>query len=144
MTVAQRLKPGSDWGLGSVEVSPPSASNESGIRRLANTKDGLVTQPLESIFTVPDVLKYAERTHGDRPAFGYRDIVTMVEEEKEVEKVVDGQKVKEKKKWKYFQLSGYHYINYVQVKDYADEVGAGLIELGVQKDDVFNIYAQTR
>lgn len=144
MTATQRLKPGQDWGLGSVEVSPPAAAGESGIRRLANTKESLVTQPLESIFTVPDVIKYAERTHGDRPAYGYRDIVRVVEEEKEVEKVVDGKSVKEKKKWKYFQLSDYKFASFADIAKTVREVAGGLLELGVEKNEVVNIYAATR
>ena len=122
----------------------PARKGETPTRRNAVHKDKLVTHPHGGIETVPDILAYAARTHGTRDAMGWRDVVDIHEEEKEVKKTVGGKEVKEKKKWKYFQLSGYHYINYVQVKDYADEVGAGLIELGVQKDDVFNIYSQTR
>ncbi|VDB92208.1 unnamed protein product [Peniophora sp. CBMAI 1063] len=143
MTIAQRLKPGQDWGKGSVEISPPAQDGESGIRRLANTKEGLVTQPLESIFTVPDVLRYAERTHGDRPAFGYRDVVQMVEEVKEVEKMVDGKSVKEMKKWKYFQLSDYKFASFIDIAKTVREVAGGLLELGVEKNEVVNIYAAT-
>ena len=117
---------------------------ETPMRRNAVHKDALVTHPYcGGIDTVPDVLAYAARTHGTRNAMGWRDVVTMHEEEKDVKKTVGGKEVVEKKKWKYFELSGYKYINYVEVKERADEVAAGLIELGVQKDDVFNIYSQT-
>ncbi|KAI0032135.1 long-chain-fatty-acid-CoA-ligase [Vararia minispora EC-137] len=137
------LKPGENWGKGSVEVVPPQAAGESGIRRLAKTAAKLVTQPLESIKTVPDVLNYAERTHGDRRAYGYRDVVQMVEEEKEVKKMVGGKEVSEMKKWRYFQLSDYKFISFIDLKKAVVEVAGGLLELGLQKGEVVNIYAQT-
>jgi long-chain acyl-CoA synthetase len=139
-----RLKPGDDWGLGSVEISKPTVDGESGVRRLHRTQDLLVTQPLESIFTVPDVLDYAVNKHGNRKAYGYRDIVKMVEEEKEVTKTVDGQERKEMKTWKYFQLSDYMYYTFAQIKEHAVEVSGGLLDLGVKKDEIVNIYAPTK
>ncbi|KAF8170269.1 hypothetical protein K438DRAFT_1982789 [Mycena galopus ATCC 62051] len=65
------------------------------------------------------------------------------EEEKEVKKTVDGKEKIEKKKWKYFELSGYKYLNYVQLKERIGEVARGLIGLGIGTEDVFNIYAAT-
>lgn len=131
------------WGKGSVEVGPEATQGESRVRRLAKTADTLITQPVNGIHTVYDVLAYAARTHGTRKAFGYRDIVKMVEEEKEVKKMVDGKEVTEKKTWKYFQLSDYKYYSFVEVKEIVSEVARGLLELGLQKDDVLNIYAAT-
>lgn len=132
------------WGEGSVEVGPPAKPGESRIRRLAKTADRLITQPLESIHTVHDILEYAARTHGNRNAFGYRDVEKMVEEEKEVTKNVGGKEVKEKKTWKYFQLSDYRYVSFTELRGIVGEVARGLIELGVGKGEVLNIYAQTR
>jgi hypothetical protein len=137
------LGPNESWGKGSVEISPPTQPGESGIRRLEKTHDRLVTAPMEGISTVHDVLLYASRTHGERHAYGYRDIVDIIEEQKEVTKTVGGNEVKETKTWKYFHLSEYKYISFVELKNIASEVSRGLLKLGVQKDDVFNIYAQT-
>ncbi|KAI0076872.1 acetyl-CoA synthetase-like protein [Panus rudis PR-1116 ss-1] len=131
------------FGKGSVEIGPDAPAGESRIRRLAIAKDKLVTQPFEGIDTVYDVLLYAARTHGTRDAFGYRDIIDVHEEEKEVTKVVGGKEVKEKKKWKYFQLSDYKYHSFVDVKDIALEVAKGLVALGITKDDILNVYAGT-
>lgn len=138
-----RLKPNESWGKGSVEIGPAASSGESRVRRLEKTHDRLVTAPMEGINTVHDVLCYASRTHGERKAFGYRDIINIIEEQKEVTKTVGGQGVKETKTWKYFQLSDYKYISYVELKSVVSEVARGLLKLGVQKNDVFNIYAQT-
>ena len=118
--------------------------SESNVRRLAITADKLVTQPFEGINTVYDILSYAARTHGNKNAVGWRDIVDIHEEEKEVIKVVSGKEVKELKKWKYFQLSDYKYLTFQETQKAVLEIARGLIELGVGTDDVFNIYAQTR
>lgn len=132
------------WGVGSIEVGPPAAPGESRIRRLAKTADRLISQPLESIHTVHDILTYAARTHGSRNVFGYREVEKMVEEEKEVKKMVGGKETTEKKVWKYFQLSGYRYVSFNELRGTVGEVARGLIELGVAKGEVLNIYAQTR
>ena len=87
---------------------------------------------------------YAARTHGTKDAYGYRDVVEIHEEEKEVKKVVGGKEVTEKKIWKYFQLSDYKYLSFQQVKDAAIEIAGGFLKLGVQKTDVVNVYAATR
>ncbi|TFK36168.1 long-chain-fatty-acid-CoA-ligase [Crucibulum laeve] len=134
-------KPGY-YGEGSIEVTPPTSSTEGPIRRCSLSKDGLVTQPFAGIDTVADIIAYAARTHGTRPALGWRDIIKM-HEEKEVKKVVEGKEVIEKKKWKYFELSAYKYLSFVEVKQAVDEIARALVDLGVGKGDVFNVYAQT-
>ena len=131
------------YGEGSVEVSS-SLQGESPIRRCTLSKDKLVTQPFEGVDTVADIISYSARTHGNRKALGWRDIIQVVEEEKEVTKVVDGKEVTQKKLWKYFELSDYKYLSYVELKEAISEVSRGLIDLGITKDDVFNVYAQTR
>jgi hypothetical protein len=99
---------------------------------------------MEGINTVYDVLLHASRTHGERKAYSYRDILDTIEEQKEVTKIVGGNEVKETKTWKYFHLSDYKYISYLEFKTCVSEVARGLLKLDVKKGDVFNIYAQTR
>ncbi|KAF9257898.1 long-chain-fatty-acid-CoA-ligase [Marasmius fiardii PR-910] len=135
-------KPGY-YGKGSVEVSPPATSNEGPIRRLAITSDKLITQPFEGIDTVYDIIPYAARTHGTRKAMGWRNVVDVHEEEKEVKKNVGGKEVTEKKKWKYFELSDYQYINYIELQDAVSEISRGLVALGITSDHIFNVYSQT-
>ena len=140
------LPPNESWGKGSVEIDTDStpAEGESRVRRLEKTKDRLVTGPMEGINTVHDVLLHASRVHGERNAYGFRDIINTVEEQKEVTKMVGGKEVKETKTWKYFHLSEYNFISYFEFKSRVSEVSRGLVKLGVEKNDVFNIYAQTR
>ncbi|KAF9491115.1 long-chain-fatty-acid-CoA-ligase [Pleurotus eryngii] len=131
------------YGAGSVEVSPATGENDGPIRRLAITSGTLVTQPIEGIETVHDIMSYAGRTHGTKRAMGWRDIVDVHEEEKEVTKFIAGKETKEIKKWKYFQLSDYKYYNYIELKDAVSELARGLVHLGVTKDHILNVYAQT-
>jgi len=142
-TIMPRLDPNRFGKVGSVEVGPESVQGETRIRRNVLTKDRLVTQPWEGIDTVYDVLMYAARTHGAKDAYGTRDIIATHEEEKEVKKVVGGKEITEKKTWKYFELSDYKYLSFIQVKEAALEVAGGFLELGIQKSDVVNIYAGT-
>ncbi|KAJ7718927.1 hypothetical protein B0H16DRAFT_1475282 [Mycena metata] len=101
-------------------------------------------EPFAGIDTVYDVLQYVAKTHDTCDALGWCDIVDIHEEAKEVTKTVDGKEVKETKKWKYFQLSGYKYITYIGLKDQVNEIVRGLVDLGLTTDDVCNIYAATR
>lgn len=142
MPRVQTLRPGY-YGEGSVEVAPPT-DGQGGIRRFAITKDELVTRPVDGVNTVFDIVEYAARTHGSRNALGWRDVIRTHEEEKEVTKTVDGKEVKEKKKWKYFELSDYKYHTFVEVKEIVSEIAGALLELGIGAGEVFNVYAQTR
>jgi long-chain acyl-CoA synthetase len=75
---------------------------------------------------------------------GWRDVLDVIEEEKEVTKTIDGKETKEMKKWKYFKLGSYQYVTYVEVKERAHDIGKALLELGIEKGAVWNIYAATR
>ncbi|KAG6853150.1 hypothetical protein C0991_006557 [Blastosporella zonata] len=141
MSRVRTSKPGF-YGSGSVEIAP-AAEGEGPIRRCTLSRERLVTQPFEGIDTVYDIVSYAARTHGARNAVGWRDVINIIEEEKDVTKVVDGKEVTEKKKWKYFQLSDYKYLTFVDVKEAVSEIARGLVELGVSSDHVLNVYAQT-
>lgn len=129
------------FGKGSVVVATDDGSP---VRRLAITADNLVTQPFEGIDIIPDVIDYAARTHGTKDAVGWRDIVGIHEEEKEVTKTVNGKEVTEKKIWKYFQLSDYKYLSFLDVQERVSALARGLLHHQITKEDIFNIYAQTR
>ena len=128
--------------IGSVEITPPT-TNESPIRRCASSDDQLLTSPHEGIDTVTDVLYYTAREYGSRKAFGWRDIIKTHVEEKEVQKTIGGKTITEMRKWTHFELSGYKWIDYIQMKEYAIDVAKGLVELGMRPSQIFNIYAET-
>ena len=130
--------------VGSVAIEENPKPGETATRRNARTKESLVTQPADGVDTIVDVLRFAERKHGKKNAIGWRDIIKVHDEEKEVKKTVNGQEVTEKKIWKYFELSPYKYMSFTELVEAVDEVAVGLINIGLEKGSTFNIYAQTR
>lgn len=134
-----------DFGPGSVEIGPEPKQGEGKIRRNYVVAEGdLATRPMDGIDTVYDVLAYVDRTYGSKDAIGWRDIVKTHVEEKEITKVVGGKEVKEKKKWSYFELSGFKYLSFTDLRKNSEAIGRGLADLGLKKGNVFNIYASTR
>ncbi|PPR07077.1 hypothetical protein CVT24_010978 [Panaeolus cyanescens] len=132
------------FGAGSVEVAPPAGANEGGIRRLAISSTKLVESPAPGVFTIPDLVDYAVKKYGERySAVAWRDVIRIHEEQKEVVKVVAGKEVKETKVWKLAELGPYQFINYVEFDKKIKSVAAGLIQLGIKKEHVVNIYSQT-
>ncbi|KAG5730358.1 Long-chain-fatty-acid--CoA ligase 2 [Termitomyces sp. T112] len=136
------VKPGY-FGKGSVQVAPPSSPDEGGTRRLAITCETLITQPTDGVVTVYDVLQYSARVHGSHRALGWRDVIRVHEEKKEVKKVFGDKEVVEMKTWKYFQLSDYKYISFIEFEEMVAHVARALVDLGFTTDHIFNIYAQT-
>ncbi|PVF94705.1 acetyl-CoA synthetase-like protein [Serendipita vermifera] len=130
-------------GPGSVWISEPASPNESGIRRAAHQKDELISEPAPGVNTVSEFLDYIARVHGEKPCMGWREVVDVIEEKKEVTKTIDGKVVKETKKWDYFKLGGYQYVSYTEVRERAHNIAKALLELGVEKGDTWNIYATT-
>ncbi|KAJ7029571.1 hypothetical protein C8F04DRAFT_1398352 [Mycena alexandri] len=76
-------------------------------------------EPFPGIDTVFDMLQYVAKTHGTRDALGWRDIVNVHEEAKEVTKTVD------------------------EKEEQVEEMARGLVDFGLTTDDVLNIYAAT-
>ncbi|KAF8153442.1 long-chain-fatty-acid-CoA-ligase [Crassisporium funariophilum] len=133
------------FGLGSVEISPPTlGSEEGGTRRLVITANELLTQPHPSVHTIPDVVSYAVRTYGERyNAVGWRDVVKVHDETREIVRKVGDEDVIETKQWKLYELTEYKFLNFVQFHHAIEEVRIGLVKLGIEKGDVVNVYSQT-
>lgn len=122
------------FGEGSVSVGPANPG-EGPPRRCAITAEALVTAPFKGIETTYDVVEHTARTHRHKRAFGHREIIAIHEEKK----IVDGKE----KIWKYFELSEYKYISFVEVKEQVDAIAKGLLELGIEEGQVWNVYSQT-
>jgi len=126
----------------SVEVSKANPG-EGAIRRCALSPDELLTIPEEGTETLYDSLERSARLFSVSKALGWRDTIKVHDVEKEITKNVDGKEVKEKKNWKYFELTDYKYMNFTDVEREAKELGAGLKHLGLDKSTRFNIFAST-
>jgi long-chain acyl-CoA synthetase len=123
-----------------------STSTDGKIRRsyMLPFGDPLLTSPHKTVKTLYDILLYGSREFpADRPLFGSRKVLRIVEEEKEVTKIIGGVEKKEMKTWFYQELSPYQWISYLDVLNMAIEIGAGLVSLGMRKHDKVTIFHST-
>ncbi|KAE8257679.1 hypothetical protein A4X13_0g2193 [Tilletia indica] len=127
----------------SVEVGPEAPKGEGRIRRSFLSVDKLATTPTPDITTMVDLFSSSLKNYPNQPVMGWRDIVRTHEEEKEITKVVDGQEVKDKKRWTLYELGNYQYMTYTQLDQKIKHTSSGLAHLGLGPDTRFNIYAST-
>ncbi|KAI8974355.1 hypothetical protein BDB01DRAFT_807139 [Pilobolus umbonatus] len=125
-----------------VEVGPEQP-NGGRVRRSALSPDKLLETPAYNVRTLYDVLANSAENYPDRRGFGFRKLEKMIEEEKEVKKIIDGEEVIETKKWSYFQLSQYNYFTYKEASRLCHDIGAGLIKLGLKEHDKVEIFSPT-
>ncbi|KAI8329871.1 hypothetical protein BC941DRAFT_476056 [Chlamydoabsidia padenii] len=116
---------------------------ETETRRSVISPHNLVSTPAPDVATLHDLLLYSANTYPDRNGFGYRQLEHTFQEEKEVTTKVNGELVTEKKRWTFFQLSGYHYYTYQQALEKTIALGAGLKQLGLGKNDKLHFFAST-
>lgn len=109
-----------------------------------SAKDGLVTRPSEDVGTIWDNVRRAADKFGNAKALGSRKLIKTHTENKKVKKVVDGQEKEVDKAWTYFELSGYHYMSYVEYEKQVRQCGSGLRHLGMEKDDKLHLFGGTR
>ncbi|CAG8571996.1 4706_t:CDS:2, partial [Dentiscutata heterogama] len=116
---------------------------ETPVRRSLFSPNQLLDTPSEGIKTLYDVLQHSVKTYNTKQAMGYREVISIIEEEKEVTKIVGGAETKEKKIWKYFHMSPYNYLTFADVDEETKLIGSGLAKLGLQPDSKFTIYSTT-
>ncbi|KAJ3058860.1 long-chain fatty acid-CoA ligase, partial [Podochytrium sp. JEL0797] len=128
----------------SVEVPGTATDLSTAIRRSVLSPHQLTERPAANITTVYDILVNGANVYGSKDALGARSIVNTIEEEKEViKKLPGGGESKEIKKWKYFELSGYSWLSFSQIKELAVSYGCGLRALGLNPTDKITLFAET-
>ncbi|KAG0099025.1 long-chain fatty acid-CoA ligase [Podila epicladia] len=126
-----------------VEVGPEDVQGETRIRRSVLSAKRLMSSPSDEIKTLYDVVNHSVQVRGNLNAMGYRKVVKIVEEEKEITKIVGGEEVKEKKTWKFFKMSGYHWLTYKDAKQVIDSIGCGLRKFGLEPKDKLTVFGAT-
>ncbi|KAF9951290.1 long-chain fatty acid-CoA ligase [Modicella reniformis] len=126
-----------------VEVGPTEVQGETRVRRSALSSDELMSSPSDDIKTLYDVVQHSAKVRPTLNAIGHRKMLKVVEEEKEITKVVGGETRTEKKTWKYFQLSGYHWLTYEDTKLVIDSIGSGLRNFGLHPKDKITVFGST-
>ena len=142
-SAGKRRGRGADGVFCSVEVGPPAAKGEGRARRCYVSPNQLVESPAEGVHVLADILERSARLFPTKNALGWRDLVRMIEEEKEVKKVVAGVTSVETKKWSYFELSDYKYWTYADFATIVKKAASALVETGHTPDTIFNIYSGT-
>jgi long-chain acyl-CoA synthetase len=126
-----------------VEVGPEQP-NGGRIRRSIFAPEGLTRVPTHNVHTLYDVLAHSAKKYPERKGFGFRKVDKVIDEEKEVSKFVNGEEIKEKKTWKYFQLSAYNYLTYKEASRLVHDVGAGFIQLGLKEKSKIEVFSPTK
>lgn len=106
-------------------------------------KDGLISTPAPDIKTIYDVLRSSSKKFGNAKALGYRTLIKVHEEVKQIKKVVDGKETTVDKKWQFSELSAYTYISFVEYEQLCFKVASGYRALGMNKGDRVHIFAST-
>ena len=113
-------------------------------RRNATYPYELLSQPEAGVKTVFDVVRRGAEKFGDAKAVGTRKLVKTYNETRKVKKVIDGHVQEVDKMWTYFELSGYSYLTFKEYETLVIQMGAGLRNLGLVKDDRVHMFASTR
>jgi len=121
-----------------------AVEGESIPRRNSRHVDQLLSQPEEGVATVFDIVTRAARVFGNARAVGTRKLIKTHNEIKKVTKVVDGREQQVDKNWIYFELSGYTYLSFIEYEQQVLQIGAGLRNLGLVRDDRLFVFAATR
>ncbi|QLG73562.1 hypothetical protein HG535_0F00720 [Zygotorulaspora mrakii] len=129
----------------SVEVGKAANEHETAPRRnIKAAKEPLVRPVGFSCSTVYEFAMEAFQKNKSRPAMGWRDVVEIHEETKEVTKRIDGKDEKIEKKWQYYELSHYKYNTFQELTSIMHDLGRGLIKLGLTPEESkLHIYAGT-
>jgi long-chain acyl-CoA synthetase len=127
-----------------IEVGPTDVQGQTRVRRSALSPNDLVSEPTSDVKTLYDVIQHSAKVRPNLNAVGYRKTLKIIEEEKEITRIVNGETTKEKKTWKYFQLSGYQWLTYKDTKLVIDSIGSGLRNFGVQPKDKITVFGSTR
>lgn len=132
--------------LYSVEVGEAKAG-ETAPRHNVGAKDGLWETPenIPEISSIYNLLQWSVKQYGSKSAMGWRTILDIHEETKQVTKKIEGKEQTIEKKWQFFELSPYKYISFNQLANVVSDYAAGLINIGIKPsgEERFHIYAQT-
>ncbi|KAJ3356036.1 long-chain fatty acid-CoA ligase [Allomyces javanicus] len=145
MSTDRFLKPGASKCT--VELPEPRSLSDgveqSNRYRHKVAEHALLTAPEADIKSVHDVVMRAARVFGDARAMGHRKVIRVIEESKEITRIVNGHEVKETKLWKYFELGPYQWISYKELLADIKCVASGLADLGYAPGDKACIYLPT-
>lgn len=113
-------------------------------RRNPRSVEKLRSRPEEGVATIYDVIRRSSEKFGNAKAMGSRRLIKTHNEKKKIKKMVDGQEREVDKNWTYFELSEYKYLSFIEYERIILQIGAGLRNLGLNKEDRVHIFAASR
>ncbi|KAF7559831.1 hypothetical protein G7046_g4337 [Stylonectria norvegica] len=112
-------------------------------RRHPKSKDGLLNQPADDVYTVFDIVKRSARVYPNHHAVGSRKLIKLHKETKKIKKNVDGEITEVDKEWQYFELSKFDYLTYKQYEQLVLQIGSGLRNLGLSSENKVHLFGTT-
>lgn len=79
--------------VGSVPVGEAARKGEGRARRCYLSPDKLSDLPAEEVEVIYDILQRSAQIYANKNAVGWRDVIRMIDEEKEVKKMMGGREV---------------------------------------------------
>jgi len=117
--------------------------NESKTIRHKDAAVDLLDSPDSGVKTVYDCMQYACQKYPDLKTFGERKLMKLHVEEKEVKKMVNGNEVKEMKKWNYYELSNYKWKSIKEIRLTCEKIGSALVHFGFKQGEKLCLFAST-
>ncbi|KAJ3029376.1 UNVERIFIED_CONTAM: long-chain fatty acid-CoA ligase [Siphonaria sp. JEL0065] len=128
----------------SIPVLGTETPHATHIYRHSQYPDALISSPDPLTVTINDIVRQGVAKHPNRPMFGQRRILNIVEQEKEVtKKLPGGGEVKETKLWKFFEMTGFEWLTWVEAEMLITAYGNGYRTLGVKPGDNLSIFSET-
>ncbi|KAJ1862479.1 long-chain fatty acid-CoA ligase [Coemansia sp. RSA 2703] len=127
----------------SKEVPGTGSETETPTHRFHTTADRIVERAAPNVTNIYGALLHGKETRPLHNVLGKRDVIGTVSEDKEVQHKVDGKVETTVKKWSYFKLSEYKWMNYTEAVDYTRNLGSGFVKLGMKTASRVLIYAPT-
>lgn len=120
---------------------------ETAPRRNYKFKDAALTKPKGyKCTTVYEFFNETVEKHGkSKPCQGWRDLIDIHTETKEITKNIEGEPTKIKKDWIYYEKSNYKYITFGDLQKIVNYYGKGLVKIGLNHSntDKIHIFAAT-
>lgn len=95
-------------------LDPKKRRDETAARRSVLSPDHLLHEIKKwpDVKTMADLLKKAAKTYSNKPCLGYRDLIKIHKEVKEIATRVEGEVKMVKKDWFFEERSRYHWLSY--------------------------------
>lgn len=127
-----------------VQVGEAKPGETAPRRALAQREAGLDRPADSKANTLPEFIRECVSRHKTRKCMGWRDLIEIHEDTKQVSKFVDGVETKVDKVWQFYEYSPYKFATFTEVLDLVETYSRGLTQLGLTPhESKLHIFALT-